>query len=48
LFTLAEKFPKGYNITVIANELNLLGYLYPPESEMSVYDVSIQKGCKTT
>ncbi len=41
--TLAEKFPKGYNVTAIANELNSLGYLYPPENEISVYDVSMSK-----
>ena len=39
--TLAEKFPKGYNVTAIANELNSLGYLYPPENEISVYDISM-------
>ena len=41
--TLAEKFPKGYNVTAIANELNSLGYLYPPENEISVYDISMSK-----
>ena len=41
--TLAEKFSKGYNVTAIANELNSLGYLYPPENEISVYDISMSK-----
>lgn len=41
--TLAEKFPKGYNVTAIANGLNSLGYLYPPENEISVYDISVSK-----
>ena len=41
--TLAEKFPKGYNVTAIANELNALGFLYPPENEISVYDISMSK-----
>lgn len=41
--TLAEKFPKGYNVTAIANELNSLGYLYPPENEICVYDISMSK-----
>ena len=41
--TLAEKFSKGYNVTAIANELNALGFLYPPENEISVYDISMSK-----
>ena len=34
--TLANKFPKPYNVIAIADELNALGYLYPPENEISV------------
>lgn len=41
--TLAEKLPKGYNVTAITTELNSLGYLYPPENEISVYDISMSK-----
>ena len=41
--TLAEKFSKGYNVTAIANELNALGYLYPPENEISVNDIPMSK-----
>lgn len=41
--TLANKCPKEYNATAIANELNELGYLYPPKNEISVYDVSMSK-----
>lgn len=41
--TFANKCPKGYNSIAIANELNSLGYLYPPENEISVYDVPMSK-----
>ena len=41
--TLAEKLPKGYNVTAITTELNSLGYLYPPKNEISVYDISMSK-----
>ena len=41
--TLAEKFSKGYNVTAIANELNALGYLYPPENEIFVNDIPMSK-----
>lgn len=41
--TFANKCPKGYNAIAIANELNSLGYLYPPENEISVYDVPMSK-----
>lgn len=41
--TLANKFPKEYNVIAIANELNALGYLYPPENEISVNDIPMSK-----
>ena len=41
--TFANKCPKGCNAIAIANELNALGYLYPPENEISVNDISISK-----
>ena len=41
--TFANKCPKGCNATVIANELNALGYLYPPENEISVNDIPMSK-----
>lgn len=41
--TFANKCPKGCNATAIANELNALGYLYPPENEISVNDVPMSK-----
>ena len=41
--TFANKCPKGCNAISIANELNALGYLYPPENEVSVSDVPMSK-----
>ena len=41
--TLIKKFPKNCNIEPIINELNTLGYLLPPEKEISIYDVSMSK-----
>ena len=41
--TFANKCPKGCNATAIANELNALGYLYPPENEISVNDIPMSK-----
>ena len=41
--TFANKCPKGCNATSIANELNALGYLYPPENEISVKDIPMSK-----
>lgn len=41
--TFANKCPKGCNATAIANELNSLGYLYPPENEISVNDIPMSK-----
>ena len=41
--TFANKCPKGCNATAIANELNALGYLYPPENEISVKDIPMSK-----
>ena len=46
--TFANRCPKNYNVLAIADELNALGYLYPPENEISVYDVPSQNGCKTS
>ena len=37
--TFANRCPKGCNATAIINELNALGYLYPPENEISVKDI---------
>ena len=36
--TFANRCPKNYNVLAIADELNALGYLYPPENEISVYE----------
>ena len=41
--TFANKCPKGCNATAIINELNALGYLYPPENEISVKDIPMSK-----
>lgn len=41
--TFANKCPKGCNATAIANELNALGYLNPPENEISVNDIPMSK-----
>lgn len=41
--TLANKCPKNCNVLAIANELNSLGYLYPPENEISVSDIPMSK-----
>ena len=41
--TLANKFPKEYNVTAIANELNTLGYLSLPENKISVKDIPMSK-----
>ena len=41
--TLANKFPRPYNALAIADELNALGYLYPPENEISVNDIPMSK-----
>lgn len=41
--TFANKCPKSCNATAIANELNALGYLYPPENEISVKDIPMSK-----
>ncbi|MCI8315656.1 MAG: hypothetical protein HFH74_11575 [Lachnospiraceae bacterium] len=41
--TFANKCPKNYNVLAIADELNALGYLYPPENEISVNDISMSK-----
>ncbi len=41
--TFANKCPKGCNAIAIANELNELGYLYPPENEISINDIPMSK-----
>lgn len=41
--TFANRCPKNYNVLAIADELNALGYLYPPENEISVNDVPMSK-----
>lgn len=41
--TFANKCPKNYNVIAIADELNALGYLYPPENEISVNDILMSK-----
>lgn len=41
--TLINKFPKNCNIEPIISELNILGYLLPPEQEISIYNVSMSK-----
>ena len=41
--TFTNRCPKNYNVLAIADELNALGYLYPPENEISVYDVPMSK-----
>lgn len=39
--TLAKIFPKNCIVEPIINELNPLGYLLPPENEISIYDIPI-------
>lgn len=46
--TLAKIFPKNCIIEPIINELNPLGYLLPPENEISVYDISMSKRLQNT
>lgn len=41
--TLINKFPKNYNIEPLIDELNALGYLLPPDNEISIYDVPMSK-----
>ncbi len=41
--TLINKFPKNYNIEPLIDELNALGYLLPPSTEISIYDVPMSK-----
>ena len=41
--TFANKCPKNCNALAMADELNALGYLYPPENEISVNDVPMSK-----
>ena len=46
--TLINKFPKHCNIEPIINELNTLGYLLPPNNEISIYDVPMSKRLQNT
>lgn len=41
--TLVNKFPKNYNLEPLIDELNTLGYLFPPSNEISIYDIAISK-----
>ncbi|NDO50711.1 hypothetical protein FMM75_15370 [Lachnospiraceae bacterium MD335] len=41
--TFANRCPKNCNVLAIADELNALGYLYPPENEISVNNISMSK-----
>lgn len=41
--TLAKKFPPNCNIAPIISELNPLGYLLPPENEISIYEITMSK-----
>lgn len=41
--TLINKFPKNYNMGPLIEEMNTLGYLLPPDDEISVYDVPMSK-----
>lgn len=41
--TLVNKFPKNYNLEPLIDELNTLGYLLPPNNEISIYDIPISK-----
>lgn len=41
--TFANKCPKNCNALAIADELNALGYLYPPENEISVNGIPMSK-----
>lgn len=41
--TLAEILPPNCNLERIIEELNLLGYLLPPENEISIYEITISK-----
>ena len=41
--TFANKCPKNCNALAMADELNALGYLYPPENEIYVNDIPMSK-----
>lgn len=41
--TLINKFPKNCNIEPLIDELNTLGYLLPPNGEISIYEVPMSK-----
>lgn len=46
--TLAKIFPKNCIVEPIINELNPLGYLLPPENEISIYDIPISSRLQNT
>lgn len=39
--SLSKMFPTYYNLNQIVTELNSLGYLMPPENEISIYEVPL-------
>lgn len=39
--SLSKMFPRCYNLYEIVKELNSLGYLLPPENEISIYEVTL-------
>ena len=41
--TIVHKFPQNYNLLAIVQELNPLGYILPPENEISIYDITMSK-----
>lgn len=42
-FSLLKQFPKCHTLDKIVIELNSLGYLLPPENEISIYNLSLSK-----
>lgn len=46
--TLAKIFPKNCLVEPIITELNPLGYLLPPENEISVYDIPMSSRLQNT
>lgn len=46
--TLAKIFPKNRLVEPVVTELNPLGYLLPPENEISVYDIPMSSRLQNT
>lgn len=46
--TLAKIFPKNCLVEPIINELNPLGYLLPPENEISIHDIPMSSRLQNT